>query len=141
MTSGIDLGIIGGSGLYAFDSLADVERAALVTPFGAPSDDYILGTLEGKRVAFLPRHGRGHGISPTELNFRANIYGFKMLGAKRILSITAVGSLREDIRPLDVVVPDQFFDRTTKREDTFFKGGCWWPTSPWPIRSARSCPG
>lgn len=123
MKSEIDLGIVGGSGLYDVESLAITERKALSTPYGRPSDEYILADLEGKRVAFLPRHGRSHSILPSELNFRANIYGFKMLGVKRILSITAVGSLQKDIRPLDMVVPDQFFDRTFKREDTFFGNG------------------
>ena len=123
MNQKLDLGIIGGSGLYGMEALTGVSRKALETPFGSPSDEYVLGNIEGKRVAFLPRHGRNHNISPSELNFRANIYGFKMLGAERILSVTAVGSLREEIRPLQMVVPDQFFDRTLKRDDTFFTGG------------------
>jgi 5'-methylthioadenosine phosphorylase len=99
------------------------EEVRLDTPFGSPSDPYIVGELEGKRVAFLARHGRGHRISPSELNFRANIYGMKMLGVERILSLSAVGSLKEEHRPLDFVIPDQFFDRTRGRVSTFFTGG------------------
>jgi 5'-methylthioadenosine phosphorylase len=123
MEDRIDLGIIGGSGLYTIDSLSREERKTMTTPFGSPSGDYLMGNLGNTRVAFLPRHGLGHTILPSELNYRANIYGFKMLGAERILAITAVGSLRKEIRPLDMVVPDQFFDRTTGREDTFFGDG------------------
>ena len=103
--------------------LADVREMRQQTPFGEPSDAYVLGTLEGRKVAFLARHGRGHRIMPTELNFRANIYGFKQLGAERILSLSAVGSLKEEHKPLDFVVPDQFFDRTRHRVDTFFGDG------------------
>ncbi|PIE34067.1 S-methyl-5'-thioadenosine phosphorylase [candidate division KSB3 bacterium] len=121
--SDIKIGVIGGSGLYDMETLTDVERVNIETPFGEPSDEYILGSLEGIRVAFLPRHGRGHRISPTELNFRANIYGFKTLGVEHIISVSAVGSLKEDIHPLDVVVPDQFFDRTRHRASTFFGDG------------------
>ena len=99
------------------------ERSALKTPFGAPSDAYVCGTLEGRKVAFLARHGRGHRILPSELNFRANIHGFKQLGVERIVSISAVGSLKEEHKPLDFVIPDQFFDRTRHRVDTFFGGG------------------
>lgn len=117
------LGIIGGSGLYEMQDLEDVERIALDTPFGAPSDDYVVGTLAGRRLAFLPRHGVGHRIAPSELNFRANIYGFKALGADAIVSLSAVGSLREEIAPGDVVVPDQFIDRTRGRVSTFFGDG------------------
>lgn len=117
------IGVIGGSGLYEIETLVDVERTKIETPFGEPSDEYILGSLEGVRVAFLPRHGRGHRISPSELNFRANIYGFKKLGVEHIISVTAVGSLKENIHPLDVVVPDQFFDRTRQRVSTFFGEG------------------
>lgn len=119
----VRIGVIGGSGLYAIDGLTDVEEIGLDTPFGAPSDKYIVGTLEGVQVAFLPRHGRGHRISPSELNFRANIYGMKHLGVEQIISVSAVGSLREDIHPLDVVIPDQFFDRTRQRVSTFFGDG------------------
>src|SRR5271169_7121178 len=99
------------------------EEVTLETPFGSPSDAYIAGDLEGKRVAFLARHGRGHRISPSELNFRANIYGMKMLGVERILSLSAVGSLKEEHRPTDFVIPDQFFDRTRGRVSTFFTDG------------------
>jgi len=119
----IKIGVIGGSGLYGMETLTEVEQIKIRTPFGDPSDEYILGTLEGKRVAFLPRHGRGHRISPTELNFRANIYGFKTLGVEHIISVSAVGSLKEHIHPLDVVIPDQFFDRTRHRTSTFFGDG------------------
>jgi 5'-methylthioadenosine phosphorylase len=103
--------------------LTKVKEVRLKTPFGKPSDAYVLGTLEGRRVAFLARHGRGHRILPTELNFRANIYGFKQLGVERIVSISAVGSLKEEHKPLEFVIPDQFFDRTRRRVDTFFGNG------------------
>jgi 5'-methylthioadenosine phosphorylase len=103
--------------------LTDVREVKQETPFGDPSDPYVLGTLDGRRVAFLARHGRGHRILPTELNFRANIYGFKQLGVERILSVSAVGSLKEEHKPLDFVIPDQFFDRTRHRVDTFFGDG------------------
>jgi 5'-methylthioadenosine phosphorylase len=118
-----EIGIIGGSGLYSMPGLTDTRTFPLDTPFGAPSEAYVLGMLEGRRVAFLARHGHGHRIMPSELNFRANIYGFKQLGVERILSISAVGSLKEEHRPLDFVIPDQFFDRTTKRVSTFFGDG------------------
>ena len=118
-----EIGIIGGSGLYAMPGLTDVQEMRQQTPFGDPSDAYVLGTLEGRKVAFLSRHGRGHRLMPTELNFRANIYGFKQLGVERILSLSAVGSLKEEHKPLDFVVPDQFFDRTRHRVDTFFGDG------------------
>ena len=117
------IGIVGGSGLYKMDELKHVEKVALETPFGEPSGKYVLGTLEGKRVAFLARHGTGHRILPSELNFRANIYGFKLLGVEFILSASAVGSLKEGIPPLDVVIPDQFIDRTRGRVSTFFGSG------------------
>jgi 5'-methylthioadenosine phosphorylase len=117
------IGIIGGSGLYDMAELTDREEQAVKTPFGDPSGPYVIGTLRGKRVAFLPRHGLGHRILPSELNFRANIYGFKVLGVERILSASAVGSLKEGYRPLDIVVPDQFFDRTKGRISTFFGRG------------------
>jgi 5'-methylthioadenosine phosphorylase len=119
------IGIIGGSGLYQMPELQDIEEVRVDTPFGGPSDAYIIGTLEGERVAFLPRHGRGHRLTPTELPFRANIYGFKLLGVERILSASAVGSLQEKYAPLDMVIPDQFFDRTRARahESTFFGDG------------------
>jgi 5'-methylthioadenosine phosphorylase len=123
MNQNISIGIIGGSGLYEMEELIDVEHIAMETPFGSPSDTYIIGTLEGIRVAFLSRHGKGHRISPSELNFRANIYGFKKLGVEHLISVTAVGSLKEGIRPLDIVVPDQFFDCTKTRHSTFFGNG------------------
>ncbi len=123
MANSIGIGIIGGSGLYDMEGLAKIEEVNVETPFGEPSDSYRTGTLEGQRVAFLARHGRGHTISPSELNFRANIYGFKALGVERILSASAVGSLKEEHRPLDIVLPDQFFDRTKARVSTFFGDG------------------
>ncbi len=118
-----EIGIIGGSGLYAMPGLTRVKEVRLKTPFGAPSEAYVCGLLEGRKVAFLARHGRGHRILPSELNFRANIHGFKQLGVERILSVSAVGSLKEEHKPLDFVIPDQFFDRTRHRVDTFFGGG------------------
>jgi len=117
------IGIIGGSGLYSMPGFHAEREIAITTPFGAPSDNYIVGELEGKEVAFLARHGRGHRISPSELNFRANIYGMKSLGVERILSLSAVGSLKEEHKPLDFVIPDQFFDRTRGRISTFFGEG------------------
>src|SRR5438445_5966945 len=119
------IGIIGGSGLYQMPELTEVDEIEVETPFGDPSDKFILGTLEGERVAFLPRHGRGHRFTPTELPFRANIYGMKLLGVERILSASAVGSLQEQYAPMDMVIPDQFFDRTRARahESTFFGDG------------------
>ncbi|HXU11973.1 MAG TPA: S-methyl-5'-thioadenosine phosphorylase [Candidatus Binatia bacterium] len=117
------LGVIGGSGLYQMAGLADRREEKVATPFGDPSDAYVLGRLGGRDIAFLARHGRGHRLLPTEINFRANIYGFKALGAGRIVSVSAVGSLKEDIRPLDVVLPDQFIDWTRHRPSTFFGGG------------------
>jgi 5'-methylthioadenosine phosphorylase len=118
-----EIGIIGGSGLYTMPGFSDVKDVFLHTPFGAPSDGYVLGTLEGRKVAFLARHGRGHRFMPTEINYRANIHGFKQLGVERILSLSAVGSLKEEHHPLDFVVPDQFIDRTRHRIDTFFGDG------------------
>jgi 5'-methylthioadenosine phosphorylase len=123
MNKNISIGIIGGSGLYEMEDLKDVKQVALDTPFGRPSDAYIVGKLKGSQVAFLPRHGRGHRLSPSELNFRANIYGFKKLGVERLVSVTAVGSLKEHIHPLDIVIPDQFFDYTKQRVSTFFGNG------------------
>src|SRR5512135_513923 len=116
------VGILGGTGLYEIDGLTDVREVRLSTPFGEPSDPYVLGTLEGKRVAFLSRHGRGHRLLPAEINYRANLYGFKMLGVGRIISVNSVGSLKADIRPRDIVLADQFYDRT-RRANTFFGGG------------------
>jgi len=118
-----EIGIIGGSGLYSMPGLTKIKELRLRTPFGQPSDPYVLGTLEGRKVAFLARHGRGHRILPTELNFRANIYGFKHLGVERIVSVSAVGSLKEEHKPMEFVIPDQFFDRTRHRVDTFFGNG------------------
>jgi len=123
MKTDVQIGIIGGSGLYQMDGLTDIEEVSLDTPFGQPSDAYRLGTLEGRRVAFLARHNRNHTISPSELNFRANIHGFKQLGVEWILSASAVGSLKEDIHPLDILLPDQFYDRTKTRVSTFFGNG------------------
>ena len=123
MNEQIRIGIIGGSGLYDMQELSRVTAVSIDTPFGHPSDDYVIGTLKGVRVAFLPRHGQGHRLTPSEINFRANIYGFKRLGASHIISVTAVGSLKEDIHPLDIVIPDQFYDRTRNRESTFFGDG------------------
>jgi len=118
-----EIGIIGGSGLYDMAELSDRGEIRLETPFGEPSGPYVIATLRGRRVAFLARHGEGHRILPSELNFRANIYGFKRLGIERILSASAVGSLKEDYKPQDLVIPDQFFDRTKGRVSTFFGRG------------------
>lgn len=117
------IGIIGGSGLYSMSGLTDTREIRVKTPFGDPSDTIVLGTLEGKRVAFLARHGRGHRILPSEINYRANIYAMKLLGVERIISVSAVGSLKEDLRPGEFLVPDQFFDRTKNRASTFFGDG------------------
>jgi 5'-methylthioadenosine phosphorylase len=118
-----EIGIIGGSGLYDMPGFTDVREIRQQTPFGEPSDAYILGALEGRKVAFLARHARGHMLLPSELNFRANIYGFKQLGVERIISVSAVGSFKEEHKPLDFLIPDQFFDRTRHRIDTFFGDG------------------
>jgi len=123
MKDDVRIGIVGGSGLYQMEGLTDVEEVSLTTPFGPPSDSYRVGTLEGRRVAFLARHNRNHTILPSELNFRANIHGFKQLGAEWILSASAVGSLKEELHPLDIVLPDQFYDRTKSRISTFFGNG------------------
>src|SRR6266478_4155432 len=123
MANEIRIGILGGSGLYQMNGLTNIEEVELETPFGRPSDHYRLGTLEGKRVAFLARHNRNHTISPSELNFRANIHGFKKLGVEWIVSASAVGSLKEEHHPLDIVLPDQFYDRTKTRVSTFFGDG------------------
>jgi 5'-methylthioadenosine phosphorylase len=117
------MGIIGGSGLYELEGLADVRWRRVRTPFGDPSDEYCTGTYQGRRVIFLPRHGRGHRLTPTELNFRANIWGLKSLGAEWVVSISAVGSMKETIHPLDLVVPSQFFDMTRHRVSSFFGEG------------------
>ena len=118
-----EIGIIGGSGLYDMGGLKDKKEVAIETPFGEPSDPYIVADLEGRRVAFQARHGKGHRIAPGELNFRANIHGFKQLGVRRILSASAVGSLKLEHKPMDFVLPDQFVDRTRGRVSTFFGGG------------------
>jgi len=123
MTEKPTIGIIGGSGLYSMPGFEAEEQRTMDTPWGAPSDAYVVGRLAGREVAFLSRHGRGHRISPSELNFRANIYGFKALGVERILSLSAVGSLKLEHKPLDFVIPDQFVDRTRGRASTFFGDG------------------
>ena len=123
MANEIRIGIIGGSGLYQMSGLTNIEEVEIGTPFGKPSDAYRIGTLEGRRVAFLARHNRNHSIMPSELNFRANIYGFKKLGVEWIISASAVGSLKEEHRPLDIMLPDQFYDRTKARVSTFFGEG------------------
>jgi 5'-methylthioadenosine phosphorylase len=121
--SDIRIGVIGGSGLYQMEGMTVREERRIETPFGDPSDAYIIGELDGREVAFLPRHGRGHRLLPTELNYRANIFGFKLLGVEEIVSVSAVGSLKIEYKPTDIVVPDQFFDRTRHRVDTFFGNG------------------
>ena len=118
-----EIGILGGSGLYHLPGVEAVREVRIATPFGRPSDSYFVGELEGRRVAFLARHGRGHVLTPSEINFRANIYGFKKLGVERILSVSAVGSLKEEYRPMDMALPTQFFDRTKHRVSTFFGNG------------------
>ncbi|MCZ6891844.1 MAG: S-methyl-5'-thioadenosine phosphorylase [Chloroflexi bacterium] len=115
--------VIGGSGLYDFEGLADIQEVKPDTPFGEPSDTIVVGTLAGTRVAFLPRHGRGHRLNPTSIPVRANIFALKLLGVERVISISAVGSLKEEVRPLDLVVPDQLIDRTRQRTSTFFDSG------------------
>src|SRR5213596_2256904 len=123
MSERIEIGIVGGSGLYEMAELVDRSERTVETPFGSPSGPYIVGTLRGRRVAFLARHGKGRVLLPSEINYRANLFGFKVLGVERILSASAVGSLKEEYRPLDIVVPDQFFDRTKGRISTFFGRG------------------
>ncbi|WP_026362253.1 S-methyl-5'-thioadenosine phosphorylase [Geopsychrobacter electrodiphilus] len=118
------IGVIGGSGLYEIEGLSDIREVNLETPFGAPSDKYVTGVLDGVKMVFLPRHGRGHRILPSEVNYRANIYGMKLLGVEQIISVSAVGSMKEEIVPGHIVIPDQFFDRTQgKRASTFFGNG------------------
>ena len=123
MSERIEIGIVGGSGLYEMAELTERSERAVETPFGPPSGPFVVGTLKGKRVAFLARHGKGHALLPSEINYRANIYGFKVLGVERILSASAVGSLKEEYKPLDILIPDQFFDRTKGRISTFFGRG------------------
>jgi 5'-methylthioadenosine phosphorylase len=118
-----EIGVIGGSGLYEMAGMKILYERHVETPFGTPSDAYIVGEVDGREVAFLPRHGRGHRLTPSELNYRANIYGFKLLGVHSILSASAVGSMKEDYHPTDIVFPDQFIDRTRHRADTFFGNG------------------
>ena len=117
------IGIIGGSGLYRMAALRDAREEAVETPFGVPSDRYLVGSIDGIQAVFLARHGRGHRLLPSEINFRANIYGFKKLGVERLISVSAVGSLREELKPLDVALPDQFIDWTRRRQSTFFGDG------------------
>jgi 5'-methylthioadenosine phosphorylase len=117
------IGVIGGSGLYELEGLTDVRWRRVRTPFGDPSDEYCVGAFEGRRVVFLPRHGRGHRLMPSELNFRANVWGLKALGVEWVVSVSAVGSMKEEIRPLDLVVPHQFYDATRRRVSTFFGDG------------------
>lgn len=119
----LSIGVIGGSGLYEMEGLEVLEERQIETPWGAPSDAYLIGRLDGREVAFLPRHGRGHRLLPSELNYRANLWGFKQLGVEWILSVSAVGSLRQEYEPTHIVVPDQFYDRTRHRPDTFFGNG------------------
>ncbi len=121
--SDLRIGVIGGSGLYQMEGLKIREERRIETPWGDPSDPYVIGELDGLPVVFLPRHGRGHRLLPTELNYRANIYGFKMLGVEQLISVSAVGSMKIDYKPTDIVVPDQFYDRTRHRPDTFFGNG------------------
>lgn len=119
----VRIGVIGGSGHYEMEGMEDISLKKITTPFGTPSDKFILGTLKGAKIAFLPRHGRRHKLMPTEINFRANIYGMKALGVERIISVSAVGSMKEDIEPGDIVIPDQFYDHTKQRKSTFFGDG------------------
>jgi 5'-methylthioadenosine phosphorylase len=122
-TARADIGIIGGSGLYDIDGLLQIKQVTVRTPFGQPSDAVMIGELDGVRVAFLSRHGRGHRFNPSEINYRANIFALKMLGVRRVISVSAVGSLKETMKPGDVVLPDQFIDLTKRRVSTFFEGG------------------
>lgn len=118
----VDIGILGGTGFYNIDGIEVLEEVDIETPFGKPSDSFVIGVLEGKKVAFLSRHGRGHHILPSEINYRANVCGFKMLGVERIVSVSSVGSLKEERRPKDIVLPDQFFDRTHRKNSFFGEG-------------------
>lgn len=119
----VKIGIVGGSGLYQMEGLNEIEEVSVSTPFGEPSDKLVVGTLNDHRIAFLPRHGRGHRISPTDIPVRANIYALKSLGVERIIAVSACGSLKEEIKPLDIVIPDQLYDHTKKRTSSFFEGG------------------
>jgi 5'-methylthioadenosine phosphorylase len=119
----IEIGILGGTGLYEIDGIKNLREIAIETPFGNPSDLYIVGSLEGREVAFLSRHGKGHTILPSEINYQANIYGFKIMGASRIISVNSVGSLKNHLKPRDIFIPDQFFDRTVHRRNSFFGEG------------------
>ena len=119
----VRIGVIGGSGLYEMEGLRDIKGVRITTPFGKPSDEYLVGTLFGRRIAFLPRHGRGHRVMPADINYRANLYGMKKLGVERIISVSAVGSMKEEIKPGDIVIPDQFYDHTKHRRSTFFGDG------------------
>ncbi len=121
-TPGAEIGILGGTGLYEIDGIRDVREVPLHTPFGSPSDAFMVGTLEDRRVAFLSRHGRGHRFLPAEVNYRANAFGFKMLGVRKVISVSSVGSLKEEVRPRDILLADQFYDRT-RRANTFFGDG------------------
>jgi 5'-methylthioadenosine phosphorylase len=121
--SDIRIGVVGGSGLYRMEGMAMLEERAVETPFGDPSGPFMVGELAGRRVAFLSRHGAGHRLSPSEINFRANVFAFKLLGVERLISVSAVGSMKEEYRPTDIVLPDQFYDRTRHRSDTFFGDG------------------
>ncbi|HLJ67124.1 MAG TPA: S-methyl-5'-thioadenosine phosphorylase [Chloroflexota bacterium] len=123
MVAQADIGVIGGSGLYQIEGLESIDQVEIDTPFGRPSDVFTVGTLEGVRVAFLPRHGRGHRLLPSEVPARANLFAFRLLGVRQVLSLSAVGSLREELEPMDMVVPDQLFDRTKARPSTFFGNG------------------
>ena len=123
MTNNIEIAVIGGSGVYGMDELTDIEDRTMTTPFGDPSDAFIIGTLHGERVAFLPRHGRGHTLTPTEVPYRANMYALKSLGVKYIIAVSACSSLREDYEPGHIVIPDQLFDFTKNRESSFFGSG------------------
>lgn len=122
-SSDIRIGVIGGSGIYEMEGVTLIEEKKISTPFGKPSDTYMVGSVNNVKIAFLPRHGRGHCLLPSELNYQANIYGFKLLGVTHLIAVTAVGSLRQDISPLDIVIPDQLVDRTYQRQNTFFGNG------------------
>src|SRR5262245_51384367 len=121
--SRVEIGIIGGSGLYEIDGLQRVKRMTVPTPFGSPSSAIVLGELDGVSVAFVSRHGQGHRFSPSEINYRANIYALKAIGVRRVIAVSAVGSMKESVKPGDVVLPDQFIDLTKRRMSTFFEGG------------------